>query len=127
MDKLSFVRQALLGISFSMLSILSTDSSLYLSSYIGVITGVRPGVFSISMNERYGLKGGYIGLIEWIFNINRQQSFVTFAMRDMLTNSSSFDQAVKYLSEVKLTAPCYYILGGPNVGQVKNRNEDVFI
>jgi acid ceramidase len=88
-------------------------------SYIGVITGVRPGVFSISMNERYGLKGGYIGLIEWIFDINRKQSFVTFAMRDMLTTSESFDQAVKYLAEVKLTAPCYYILAGPQSGQVR--------
>ena len=90
-----------------------------ISSYIGVITGIRPGVFSISMNERYGLKGGYIGLIEWIFNINRNQSFVTFAMRDMLTKAESYDQAVKYLAEVKLTAPCYYILAGPKSGQVR--------
>ena len=87
-------------------------------SYIGVITGVRPGVFSISMNERYGLKGGYIGLIEWIFDINRKQSFVTFAMRDMLTTSQSYDQAVQYLAEVKLTAPCYYILAGTKPSQV---------
>ena len=87
-------------------------------SYIGVITGVRPGVFSISMNERYGLKGGYIGLIEWIFNINRNQSFVTFAMRDMLTQAQTYDQAVNYLAQVKLTAPCYYILAGPKAGQV---------
>jgi hypothetical protein len=71
------------------------------------------------MNERYGLKGGYIGLIEWIFDINRKQSFVTFAMRDMLTTSESYDQAVKYLAEVKLTAPCYYILAGPKAGQVR--------
>jgi hypothetical protein len=70
------------------------------------------------MNERYGLKGGYIGLIEWIFNINRNQSFVTFAMRDMLTTSETYDQAVKYLAEVKLTAPCYYIMAGPKPGQV---------
>ena len=72
------------------------------------------------MNERYGLKGGYIGLIEWIFNINRKQSFVTFAMRDMLTTSETYDQAVKYLAEVKLTAPCYYILAGPKSGQVRS-------
>ncbi|CAF0930105.1 unnamed protein product [Rotaria sp. Silwood1] len=87
------------------------------AGYIGVITGVRPGIFSISMNERYGFKGGYIGLIEWIFNINRKQSFVTFAMRDMLTTSESYDQAVKYLTEVNLTAPCYYILAGPKSQQ----------
>ena len=91
---------------------------LHYLSYIGVITGVRPGVFSISMNERYGLKGGYIGLIEWIFNINRKQQFVTFAMRDMLTTASTYDQAVQFLAAVNLTAPCYYILAGPKSGQV---------
>jgi acid ceramidase len=92
---------------------------IYPTRYIGVITGIRPGVFSISMNERYGLRGGYIGLIEWIFNINRKQSFVTFAMRDMLTTAQTYDQAVEYLAEVKLTAPCYYILAGPQTGQVR--------
>ena len=92
------------------------------NSYIGVITGVRPGVFSISMNERFGFKGGYIGLIEWIFNINRQQAFVTFAMRDMLTTANSYDQAVQYLAQVNLTAPCYYILAGPKPGQVHHKS-----
>ena len=76
------------------------------------------------MNERYGLKGGYIGLIEWIFNINRNQSFVTFAMRDMLTKAETYDQAVQYLAEVKLTAPCYYILGGPKPGQVERTMQE---
>ena len=75
------------------------------------------------MNERYGLQGGYVGLIEWIFNINRNQSFVTFAMRDMLTTSESYDQAARYLTEVKLTAPCYYILAGSKSGQVRNKKK----
>lgn len=79
------------------------------------------------MNERYGLKGGYIGLIEWIFNINRNQSFVTFAMRDMLTQAETYDQAVNYLAQVKLTAPCYYILAGPKAGQVETSGESVSI
>lgn len=78
------------------------------------------------MNERYGLKGGYIGLIEWIFDINRNQAFVTFAMRDMLTTAQTFDQAVKYLAEVKLSAPCYYILAGPNPKQVMKMNDALF-
>ncbi|CAF2405510.1 unnamed protein product [Rotaria sp. Silwood2] len=85
--------------------------------YIGSLTGIKPGVFSISINERNSLKGGYIGLIEWIFNINRNQSFITLAIRDMLTKSESYDQTVKYLAEVSLLAPCYYIVAGPKAGQ----------
>jgi len=48
-------------------------------------------------------------------------------MRDMLTTSESFDQAVKYLAEVKLTAPCYYILAGPKTGQVKKPIIHIFL
>ena len=88
-------------------------------SYIGSLTGIKPGVFSISINERNALKGGYIGLLEWLLNINRNQSFITLAIRDMLMKSESFDQTVKYLAEVPLLAPCYYIIAGPKAGQVR--------
>lgn len=113
-----FEQQVLLGNNSRSFS-LHAFRIRFIHRYIGVITGVRPGVFSISMNERYGLKGGYIGLIEWIFDINRNQSFVTFAMRDMLTTAQTYDQAVQFLTNVKLTAPCYYILAGPKAGNVR--------
>ena len=83
------------------------------------MTGVKPGVFSVSINERNSLRGGYIGLFEWLYNINRNQSFITFAIRDMLTNSQSYNQTVQYLTEVPLLAPCYYIVAGPKAGQVR--------
>ncbi|CAF1466678.1 unnamed protein product [Adineta ricciae] len=85
--------------------------------YIGSLTGVKPGVFSVTINERNIVKGGYIGLIEWMYNINRNQSFITFAIRDMLTNSESYDQTVKYLAEVPLVAPCFYIVAGTKPGE----------
>jgi len=34
--------------------------------YIGVITGVKPGAFSLTINERFSWNGGYVGLLEWI-------------------------------------------------------------
>jgi acid ceramidase len=83
------------------------------------LTGIKPGVFSVSINERNSPDGGYIGLIEWIYNINRNQTFITFAIRDMLTKSESYDQSVKYLAEVPLLAPCYYIVAGTKPKQVR--------
>jgi acid ceramidase len=83
------------------------------------LTGIKPGVFSISINERNALKGGYIGLIEWLTNKNRNQSFISFAVRDMLTKAESYDQVVKYLAEVPLLAPCYYIIAGLKPGEVR--------
>jgi len=99
--------------------------------YIGSLTGIKPGVFSISINERNSLRGGYIGLLEWLFNINRNQSFISFAIRDMLTKSESYDQTVKYLATVPLLAPCYYIIAGPKAGEgviitrARNGSEDI--
>ena len=93
---------------------------MILIRFIGVITGIKPGVFSISLNIRFDLlNGGFMGVIEWIYNINRQQSFVTLAIRDMLTTAKTYDQAVEYLSEIPLLAPCYYILAGSEPGQVR--------
>ncbi|CAF3412511.1 unnamed protein product [Rotaria sp. Silwood1] len=87
------------------------------AGFIGVLTGLKPNVFSVSVNSRTSFDGGYAGLIEWIFNINRNQSFITFAIRDMLTKAESFDVVVNYFSETELLAPCYYIVGGPNPKQ----------
>ncbi|CAF4624720.1 unnamed protein product [Rotaria sp. Silwood1] len=87
------------------------------AGFIGVLTGLKPNVFSVSVNSRTSFDGGYAGLIEWIFNINRNQSFITFAIRDMLTKAESFDVVVNYLSETELLAPCYYIVGGPKPKQ----------
>lgn len=83
------------------------------------MTGIKPGVFSVSINSREAVNGGYIGLVEWIYNINRSQTFITFAIRDMLTHSQSYDQSVKYLAEVPLIAPCYYIVAGTKPKQVR--------
>ncbi|CAF4167349.1 unnamed protein product, partial [Rotaria sp. Silwood2] len=82
-----------------------------------VLTGLKPNAFSVSVNSRTSFQGGYEGLIEWIFNINRNQSFITFALRDMLTKAESFDVVVNYLAETELLAPCYYIVGGPKPEQ----------
>jgi len=87
------------------------------AGFIGVLTGLKPNGFSASVNSRTSFEGGYEGLIEWIFNINRNQSFITFAIRDMLTKGENFDNAVTYLIERELVAPCYYIIGGPKPGQ----------
>ncbi len=92
-----------------------------MSRFIGAVTGIKPGIFSIALNTRFDLNGGFIGVIEWIYNLDRRQSFVTLAMRDMLMNAGSYDEAVEYLSEIPLLAPCYYILAGAKSRQVREK------
>jgi len=100
--------------------------------YIGIFTGVKPGVLSFSMNERFEADGGYIGLFEWLLNINRKQAWVTLIARDLFEGNYDYDASLKILSTAPIMAPCYYILGGPNQkGAVVTRNransEDVWV
>ena len=77
------------------------------------------------MNERFEVKGGYIGLFEWIVGIDRKQSWVTFLPRDLFEKSvETFDDAVDALVNTHLLAPCYYIVAGPyqNQGAVITRD-----
>lgn len=80
--------------------------------FVGLITGVRPGVLSMSLNERFALEGGFVGLFEWILNINRNQKWATFLARDVLESNMTFDQALDALSKPEILAPIYYIVGG---------------
>ncbi len=79
------------------------------------------------MNSRVSVEGGYEGLIEWILDTNRHQSFITFAIRDLLTTADSFDTAVSNLTETELIAPCYYIVGGPKAGQVHDHFHFIYL
>ncbi len=72
----------------------------------------------MSLNERFALEGGFVGLVEWVLNVNRNQQWATFLARDILESNLSFDDALIALSKPTLLAPIYYIVGGPNPGQV---------
>lgn len=85
--------------------------------FVGLITGVRPNGVSLSLNERFALEGGYIGLIEWVLNIDRSQKWATFLARDIMESNMTFEEALVALSSPKLLAPLYYIVGGPESGQ----------
>ncbi|CAF0760601.1 unnamed protein product [Brachionus calyciflorus] len=82
--------------------------------FVGVITGIKPNSFSISINERFGANGGYIGLFEWFLNINRNQAWTTFLARDVFENDNmDFDGVIKTLTNTPIIAPVYYIVAGP--------------
>ncbi|KAL7671694.1 hypothetical protein ACOME3_006597 [Neoechinorhynchus agilis] len=78
---------------------------------VGVLTGAGRH-FSLSINERFAINGGYMGMLEWILGVNRKQEFITLLARDVLTNCKSYECAKEALSSNNLVAPVYYILGG---------------
>lgn len=86
------------------------------AGYLGVLTGVKKGSFSLTVNERFKLNGGYIGIIEWLLG-DRSQHWVGFLTRQLMENETSYDAAKKTLSSTRLLAPVYFILGGKDSGQ----------
>ncbi|XP_076148528.1 N-acylsphingosine amidohydrolase (acid ceramidase) 1a [Alosa pseudoharengus] len=86
------------------------------AGYVGILTGVRPKLFTLTMNERFNFDGGYVGILEWILG-NRDGMWMGFLTRSVLENATSYEDAKKQLTLTKLLAPAYFILGGNQTGQ----------
>ncbi|XP_058048587.1 acid ceramidase isoform X1 [Ahaetulla prasina] len=81
------------------------------AGYVGMISGVKQGMFTLTMNERFSLDGGYIGVFEWLIG-KRDGWWMSFLTRAVLENSTSYEDAKDRLANTKLLAPAYFILGG---------------
>jgi len=91
--------------------------SVNFAGFVGVYNGVRPQRFTVTANERFDLKnGGYIGIIKWLLG-DRSASWMTLLVREVMENADSYDAAVQQLSNTRLMAPVYYIVGGNSSGQ----------
>uniref|UniRef100_A0AAY4E7B9 Acid ceramidase n=1 Tax=Denticeps clupeoides TaxID=299321 RepID=A0AAY4E7B9_9TELE len=86
------------------------------AGYVGMLTGIRPNIFTLTINERFNFDGGYVGILEWILG-NRDAMWVSFLARSVLENSTSYEEAKKQLTVTEVLAPAYFILGGNQSGQ----------
>uniref|UniRef100_A0A8D0HEI0 Acid ceramidase n=1 Tax=Sphenodon punctatus TaxID=8508 RepID=A0A8D0HEI0_SPHPU len=86
------------------------------AGYVGMVSGMKPGIFSLTMNERFSIDGGYIGIFQWILG-KRDGMWMGFLTRAVLENSTSYEDAKDQLTKTKLLAPAYFILGGNRTGQ----------
>ncbi|KAK2498540.1 hypothetical protein MC885_010684 [Smutsia gigantea] len=86
------------------------------AGYVGVLTGLKPGLFSLSLNERFSTNGGYMGILEWIFG-KKDAMWIGYITRSVLENSTSYEAAKNILTKTKILAPAYFILGGNKSGE----------
>ncbi|KAI5211225.1 Acid Ceramidase [Manis pentadactyla] len=86
------------------------------AGYVGVLTGLKPGLFSLSLNERFSLSGGYVGVLEWILG-KKDAMWIGYITRSVLENSTSYEAAKNILTKTKILAPAYFILGGNKSGE----------
>ncbi|KAF6719610.1 Acid ceramidase [Oryzias melastigma] len=86
------------------------------AGYVGMLTGIKPHMFTLTMNERFSLDGGYIGILEWILG-QRDGMWMSFLTRTVLEKATSYEEAKSLLVQTKMLAPAYFILGGNQTGQ----------
>lgn len=85
--------------------------------YVGVLTGMKPGAFSLTVDERFKFIGGYVGIIEWLLG-RRSGNWMGFLTRSVLENSTmDYEEAQRTLARAELLAPVYFIVGGNRTGQ----------
>jgi len=77
--------------------------------YVGLLTGMKPGAFSISLDQR---DSGTLleNFLELLLVPNTMAA--CFLIRDTLQKQNSFHEAVERLSHTSLVAPSYIIIGG---------------
>ncbi|PNJ76788.1 ASAH1 isoform 49, partial [Pongo abelii] len=86
------------------------------AGYVGMLTGFKPGLFSLTLNERFSINGGYLGVLEWILG-KKDAMWIGFLTRTVLENSTSYEEAKNLLTKTKILAPAYFILGGNQSGE----------
>uniref|UniRef100_A0A2K5QM24 Acid ceramidase n=1 Tax=Cebus imitator TaxID=2715852 RepID=A0A2K5QM24_CEBIM len=86
------------------------------AGYVGMLTGFKPGLFSLTLNERFSINGGYLGVLEWILG-KKDSMWIGFITRTVLENSTSYEEAKNILIKTKILAPAYFILGGNQSGE----------
>jgi len=83
---------------------------------VGVLTGVRPGAFSLTIDERFTRKPGLWYMIEWALG-KAQVQWNTVITRQVLENGTDYTSVQKQLAKTALIAPVYFILGGNSSGE----------
>jgi len=86
------------------------------AGYVGIVTGYRPNLFSITGDERD--EGS---LVSNILSLLGGNSFTFFMEREVLNKAQNYSEALQLLTSSPTIAPVYFILAGVN------RNEGAII
>jgi len=95
------------------------------AGYVGVLSGMKPNGFSISIDTRFYSQGISQFFYEIIAAITEKNAtLVSFLSRDVLARETNFESAIENLSNDLLIADVYYIVGGVSAdqGAVISRN-----
>lgn len=84
------------------------------AGYTGLLTGQRPHVFSVSLDQR---DAGRHWMNAAAALLAKNASVVSFLIRNALENAQSYSEAVDILSHTTFIAPSYIIVAGTKSGE----------
>ena len=87
--------------------------------YVGCLTCVKPGAFSVSVDTRiWAYSGGLPGeLIKWLLGIDRSGHFLSFMTRDAMEGDADYAAAAARFNTTVLLGPAYVIAAGVAAGE----------
>jgi hypothetical protein len=93
------------------------------AGYVGVLTGMRRGLASVSLNYRRTQDGTFMSNLHAMIGGSWPAGFL---IRHSLEISKTFKEFSNYLSNSALISPCYIIINGsrPGTGQIIVRDRD---
>lgn len=93
------------------------------AGYVGVLTGIRKGLASVSLNYRRTNDGTIMSNLHAMIGGSWPAGFL---IRHSLEVSKSFKEFNNYLSNSDLISPCYIIINGsrPGTGRILVRDRD---
>lgn len=94
-------------------------SSVSYAGYVGLLTGVRKGGVSVSVDTRFD--DNYDSFLNsWLHDASDEASLLSQALRVQIEDDAvgtDFNTYYTQLGATRLVAPAYAIIGGPNAGQ----------
>ncbi|KAL5013936.1 hypothetical protein ScPMuIL_008206 [Solemya velum] len=95
------------------------------AGYVGVVTAQKAYRFSVTIDQRgHRIHVGYLWQNLLVALFDKQSSYVTFLVRQVMEGAGSYSDAVDILSHTVLHAPVYFIVAGsgPREGVVITRD-----
>jgi len=86
------------------------------AGYIGLLTGMKPKAFSLSMDARVTGKQRWELLLELLISKGKAAAY-PFLFRDVFEQIDSYDRALQVLQNAPMLAPAYAIIAGAEQGQ----------
>jgi len=87
------------------------------AGFVGLYNGLKPNAFTLTANERFAAKGGYLGMLEWLIGQDPNGKWMTWLARETMEEATSYDDAVNRLSNTPCLSPVYFIVGGVKPGE----------